>query len=233
MVNDRERRRRAIRRFYDRLGKLLDTQGFYEQSGLDILVREGRFNQAHDVFEFGCGTGRLAEQLLAGPLPVDATYTAVDLSPRMVEITRERLAPWQNRVDVRVSDGSTHLNFPDAGFDRFISTYVIDLLDEEEALELISEAHRVLCRDGLLCLVSITNGTGLFSRLLMSSWKLLHRFSPLLTGGCRPVRLPCLLQADEWEEESHHVISRFGVAMEVLVSRRREDPRLQGERSCA
>ena len=74
--------------FYDRLGKLQDTQKFYERAALHDLVAHGAFEQASAVFEFGCGTGSFANQLLSDYLPSQATYLGVDISSTMVRLAR-------------------------------------------------------------------------------------------------------------------------------------------------
>lgn len=211
----------SIKRFYDRLGSRLDSQSFYEQSGLDVLIRHGQFDSAHAVFEFGCGTGRLAEQLLSKYLPPDCRYSAIDISPNMVAITRERLKPWEDRTSIVVTSGSVELDYIDGSFDRFISTYVVDLLSEADASRLIEEAHRVLRPDGLLCLVSITSGITLFSRIVMRSWQLLNKLHPMLTGGCRPVRLLRFIHEEKWKLDFSQVLSRYGVTIEVVIASRR------------
>ena len=43
-----------------------------------------------------------------------------------------------------------HVDLPDRSFDRFISTYVLDLLSEENIDSLLSEAYRILRTGGLL-----------------------------------------------------------------------------------
>ena len=48
------------RRFYDRFGIKQDSQAFYENPALNKLVQFGEFEKAHDIVEFGCGTGRFA-----------------------------------------------------------------------------------------------------------------------------------------------------------------------------
>ena len=52
-----------------------------------------------------------------------------------------------------------HVDLPDRSFDRFISTYVLDLLSEENIDSLLSEAYRVLRTGGLLGLVSQPKGS--------------------------------------------------------------------------
>lgn len=213
--------RQQARRYYDWLGHKLDSQAFYEQAGLDELCAHGRFSEAQSVFEFGCGTGRLAEDLFRHYLGPRAQYRAVDISPRMAGITRERLYPWHDRVTIAVSDGSTWLPFPDGSCDRFVATYVIDLLSESDARQLLAEARRLLTPDGLLCLVSITPGTTRTSRLVMQVWQWLGRLHPLIVGGCRPIALASRLAPGRWSVQHRQVLIRRGVAMEVLVAQPR------------
>ncbi len=68
------------KKFYDRFGSKQDWQRFYESRAVDDLIAHLKLNQAQSVFEFGCGTGRLAEILLDHFLPVKASYTGVDIS---------------------------------------------------------------------------------------------------------------------------------------------------------
>ena len=138
----RERSKERIKHFYNWLGAKLDSQAFYEQSGLDELVHYGQFDSAHNVFEFGCGTGRLARRLLAGYLPSDCRYIAVDISPKMVEITLENLKPWRDQSDIMITTGDIELGFENGRFDRFISTYVVDLLNDEDATMAIDELRK-------------------------------------------------------------------------------------------
>lgn len=209
------------RRFYDWLGRKMDSQAFYERSSLDELCAHGSFKNAQAVFEFGCGTGRLAAHLFRHFLGSRACYRGVDISPRMVDIARERLQPWHDRAIVEVSDGSASLPLPDSSYDRFVSTYVIDLLSESDARQLLAEAHRILSPQGLLCLASITSGTTAASRAVMHTWQWLSRLHPLLVGGCRPIELTSLVAQDKWLLDHHQILTRWGVATEVVVAHRR------------
>lgn len=51
--------REEARRVYNRIGKLQDSQAFYEAPAIDLIIDHGHFATAQSVFEFGCGTGRL------------------------------------------------------------------------------------------------------------------------------------------------------------------------------
>jgi ubiquinone/menaquinone biosynthesis C-methylase UbiE len=173
------------------------------------------------VFELGCGTGRVARALLAERLPSEAEYAGVDLSPEMVRLARERLAPFAERARVRLTDGSLPLPEPDGWADRFLSTYVLDLLSGDEIRAVLSEARRVLRPGGLLCLVSLTRGVNPLSRAVVTVWGALHALSPRLVGGCRPLDLEDFVrEQDGWKTRHRERLAAFGVPSEVLVAER-------------
>lgn len=62
------------RAVYDRFGARQDRQSFYEDEALADLLAHLAFREAQAVFEFGCGTGRLAKTLLDNHLPATAYY---------------------------------------------------------------------------------------------------------------------------------------------------------------
>lgn len=152
------------KRFYDRLGSAQDWQGFYENPAINELIAHAAFNSAQSVFEFGSGTGAFAARLVHRRLPADARYVGLDISGTMVSLARERLKPWSDRARIYQSDGSPRIPEPDGSFDRFVSTYVLDLLAPDFIERLLSEAHRVLVPGGKLCLVSMTFGMSPLSR---------------------------------------------------------------------
>jgi SAM-dependent methyltransferase len=209
------------RRVYDRIGSRQDTQGFYENPALDLLVAHADFAAAGSVFEFGCGTGRFAARLLGELLPQDARWRGVDLSPEMVRLARERLAPFGERAQVVQTAGEPATGEPDASYDRFVSNYVLDLLSEDDIRAVLAEAARILRPGGLLCLVGLTTGCTPASRVVARLWSAVHRLSPALVGGCRPLDLTPLLPEDTWSVQTHRRLSAFGVPSEVLVARRR------------
>jgi SAM-dependent methyltransferase len=98
-----------------------------------------------DVLEVGCGTGAFAARL-ADELP-GVALLAVDQSPRMVELTRERGVPAQVQ-DVQ------HLLAPDASYDVVLALWMLyHVPDLDRGL---GELRRVLRPGGTL--VAVTNG---------------------------------------------------------------------------
>lgn len=209
------------RQLYDRVGRLQDTQAFYERRALRRLARVARLHEAQRVFELGCGTGRWAEELLRCELPDEAHYVGVDISRTMVGLARHRLAAWQTRAEVRLLDRpETKLPGDDRKFDRFLSTYVLDLVPLPDAQALLKEARRLLAPGGLLGLVSLTHGVTLPSRLVSRIWAAVAVRVPRLVGGCRPLELVDLLAGTGWAIECREVVTSWAVPSEVLVAQR-------------
>jgi cyclopropane fatty-acyl-phospholipid synthase-like methyltransferase len=209
-----------VQAFYDWMGKKQDLQAFYEEKAIRTLIAHASFEHAEAIFEFGCGTGALAERLLTSYLPSSAHYVAVDSSTTMIRLTKTRLERFRSRMTVQQTNGSLQLEAASGSYDRFVSTYVADLLSHSDITALFSLAHRLLSPGGRLCLVSLTPGTGLFSRLVTSAWTRLHRFSPMLVGGCRPVEVQALLKAPRFQVEYVQTVAPFGISSEIVIAKR-------------
>lgn len=211
------------RRVYDRVGRWQDTQRFYEDAATARLVAVGDFAGSRAVFELGCGTGRFAAGLLARELGGDARYLGVDVSPVMVAVARRRLAGWGSRAEVRLLDPpALVLPGPPASFDRFVATYVFDLLSDGDARALVAEAYRLLTPGGLLALVSLTHGVTATSRIVTSGWGAIAGRWPGLLGGCRPIELRDLVGPRRWAVRERDVVVSRGIPSEVLVAARRD-----------
>jgi ubiquinone/menaquinone biosynthesis C-methylase UbiE len=215
----------GARRFYDRFGRLQDTQRFYEDPAVRRLVDLGAFKECGAVFELGCGTGRLASNLVGFVLPPPARYVAVDVSPTMVQLATQRLSPWSERVTVTLLEPPA-LTMPgdDAAFDRFLATYVFDLLSPEDARKLLVEAARLVAPGGLLALSSLAEGTTAVSRTVCSVWNAVALRWPSLVGGCRAIDLKELLAGSAWDLQHWEVVVRFGVPSGIVIARRTTSP---------
>jgi len=205
--------------FYNRMGTKQDWQAFYEAKATQNLIAHASFETAQAVFEFGCGTGALAERLLTAHLSPEAQYVAVDSSTTMIRLAQARLARFGSRVEVQKTDGSFPFDASSGTYNRFVSTYVADLLSASDIAEVLSEAHRLLRPEGLLCLVSLTQGPTWFSRLVTGLWTGIHRLEPSLVGGCRPLELQMLLPAFGWQLVSVNVVTAFGIPSEIVVAK--------------
>lgn len=206
------------RRFYDRFGVKQDSQGFYERQALAQLVEHLELERARAVVEFGCGTGHFAASLLRERLRPEATYLGLDVSATMVDLARGRLAPFGTRAQIRQTDGSPRVAAADASFDRFLSTYVLDLLSLEDIAALLAEAHRVLEPGGRLGLVGLTRGERGFARATSWIWERIHRLRPSLVGGCRPIDIRRLLPRKDWNVRHRGVVAPFTITSEIVIA---------------
>jgi len=210
--------RQEAKKFYDRLGARQDWQAFYENPAILDMIAHGRFANSHAVCEFGCGTGKLAELLLAEHLPNEATYTALDISETMVRLATARLEPWAGRVSVIQTDGSPWIPASGSSIDRVVSTYVLDLLSEEDIHAFLTDVRRVLTKDGLFCNVGLTFGVSPLAKVISATWQKINAWRPALLGGCRPLVLPSYLRDELWNRRYHRVVCRFGICSEITVA---------------
>lgn len=210
--------REQARKFYDRFGPRQDAQAAYEDAALDDLVAHARFDGARAVFELGCGTGRFGRRLLDSHLPPAATYAGVDLSSTMIELARQRLAPFAGRATATLTDGSPRQAVPEGSVDRFVSTYVLDLLADADIRAVLEEAHRLLEPGGILAVTGLTHGATPVSRVVTALWRFVHRLRPRLVGGCRPIVARDFLDQSRWEIVHHAGVVAWGVTSEVLVA---------------
>jgi len=212
------------RRVYDRIGARQDSQAFYEDAAIETLVAHADLAGVRSVFEFGCGTGRFAAGLLEQELSHDARYVGIDVSPVMVSIARDRLARFGDRATVLLTDGGSAIGVPDGSFERFVSTYVFDLLSEEQISAVIREAGRILAPGGRLGVVSLCCGFTPGTRFVERVWRRIHEFKPALVGGCRPLDLAPFFEAEGtetgWTVRYRERLSLFAVPSEVFVVER-------------
>ncbi len=207
--------------FYDRAGSKKTSQNVYEDLAITDLIAHSSFESATHVFEFGCGRGQLAEKLLRSYLKPPTKYFGVDVSPTMLALADTRLRPYKSMVTLLKTNGTLKLDLPDGTFDRFISTFVLDLFSPDDITLILREAHRLLVSGkGYLCLANLTRAKGMLPRIIMSFWTVLFKFSPKIVGGCRPLDIRGYITPPDWQIEYTNVIVSRGVPTQVLVARK-------------
>lgn len=205
------------RDFYDSFGKRQDAQ-FYEKIAIRQLMERANFERAESIFEFGCGTGRFAAELLAEHTSDSTSYKGIDISSTMVDLAQQKLNQYGARAHVDISDGKPVIREEQEAFDRFICNYVLDLLDKDDIEALLNEAYRILKPGGLICLISLAHGISMPGRMVEIVWACLYRMKPSLVGGCRPLRLSDFVSSPNWRVEHLNSVSSFGITSEVMVA---------------
>jgi SAM-dependent methyltransferase len=107
---------------------------------------------------------------------------------------------------------------PDWDEDGDLSTYVLDLLDEDDITRAIAEARRVLAPGGRLCLAGATPGNTPVSRCVMRALEQVHNVLPSLVGGCRPIDLRPFVTAPDWHVLHEERLSVAGITSQALVA---------------
>ncbi len=210
------------RAFYDRFGSKQDWQRFYEDAAVNELLEHMAFDHAARVVEFGCGTGRLAEHLLQDYLPEGAQYRGVDVSATMVALTRRRLARCGDRVRIVQNDGTPLVPEASTSCDRFLATYVLDLLSRSDINALLDEAARVLQVGGRLGLVSLSHGATRPARLVERIWNRVYRSHPSWVGGCRPISVREFIGSG-WRLRHRAAVTRWMITSEILVAEKLDE----------
>ncbi|MDE2430715.1 MAG: class I SAM-dependent methyltransferase, partial [Burkholderiales bacterium] len=207
----------AAQAYYDRFGKKQDSQGFYEDPALDDLVAHASFHESRRVFEFGCGTGKFAARLFDQHLSPSASYFGCDVSPIMVGLAKQRLAIYDERAQVALSDGAVRFPVSEKSVDRVVSSYVLDLLSEADIHCFFAESRRVLIPGGKVCIASLTRGRSGMSRIVSSLWMAAFHLNPALVGGCRPIQVDAFVHPQEWQVVHQRIVAPFGVPSEIRI----------------
>lgn len=112
------------------------------------LVAAAGLQAGQALLDVGCGTGVVA-RFAAARLGEGATITALDRSPRMLEIAREVAA--RDRLSIDWHEGrAEQLPFADASFDRVLCQFALVYFDDRA--QALRECARVLRPRGLLVL---------------------------------------------------------------------------------
>ena len=129
-----------------------DDYGPAEAPKIRRLLAEADFRSGLAVLEPGCGTGRLTEVLADAVVP-GGRIEALEISPRMVEVCRRRLARRTNVVvhytALEEYQGSAE------SFDRIICHQVFPHFDDKPAA--LAQLAKLLRPSGLLVVVHFIN----------------------------------------------------------------------------
>lgn len=123
---------------------------------IDYLLAEADIRGGHHIVEPGCGTGRLTE-ILSDWVGSNGLVMALDISPRMIEACRRRLAARRN---VKIECAAVEdFAFPKGAFDIVICHNVFPHFDDKAvALNILSVT---LKPDGKLMVFHFMNSAGI------------------------------------------------------------------------
>ncbi|HEX2413637.1 MAG TPA: methyltransferase domain-containing protein [Thermoleophilaceae bacterium] len=141
----------------------------------DRLVEAAGVEPGMEVLDVACGTGNVA----IPAVKAGARVTALDFSPDLLAIARERAADAMVEVDW-VEGDAQEMPFPDASFDRVLSAFGHMFAPDHERTA--AEMKRV-CRPGGAIGICCWSPTGAIGRM----FALVTRLVPPPPGGTPPV----------------------------------------------
>lgn len=104
-------------------------------------------------------------------------------------------------VELLESGEPLDVNVREKSIDRFVSTYCLDLLSEEDMYKMLDLAETSLDpQEGLLLVAGITWGyrDSIQTFVMTAIWEFLYRIKRRKVGGCRPQCLRPYLEAKGW-----------------------------------
>lgn len=127
---------------------------------IDAVLESAGGEPGEMAVDLGCGSGQVSLTLARRGMIV----TAVDFSPRMVELLRSKAAA-EGLGNLSASIGRMELfDVPDGGADLVVSNYAMHHLRDIEKQAVVAAAHRWLRPGGRLVIGDMMFGRGATSR---------------------------------------------------------------------
>ncbi len=127
------------------------------------LVLEADILPGMRVLDLGCGTGTLT--ILTKQSHLFAKVYGLDADPQALGIARHKAD--QAKVDITLEQGLAYqLPYPQAWFDRLITSLVFHHLTAQHKQQAFIEAFRVLRPGGKLIMLDISAPRGAYARLI-------------------------------------------------------------------
>jgi SAM-dependent methyltransferase len=168
------------------------------------LVDQSDLRPGQRVLEIGCGTGNLA--LLVKRLRPDVDVVGLDPDPKALARARRKAA--RGALAVQLDRGfAEELPYPDASFDRVLSSFMFHHLGAADRRQALREVGRTLRPGGSLHLLDFGGAKdpsdGLVARLAHSSKRLQDNFGD---------RIPTLMREAGLADpvETGHRVTRVG-----------------------
>ena len=175
-----------IKKSYSLISRLYAIfEGIFEkglrQRGLELLA----ITPGEEVLEIGTGAGYSLKEIADSVGDIGKTY-GIDITPQMLEITRNRLekAGLTDRVELCEGD-ARNMPYEDDTFDAIYMASTLELFDTPDIPKVLNEIKRVLKPSGRLVVASLTREVGEVS-LFIRIYEWLHQKIPKY-ASCRPI----------------------------------------------
>jgi len=157
---------RVLTPFYDFIQKWIVRDVRYKSR----LIEQADIQPGQRVMDLGCGTGTLA--IMVKQAQPDAEVVGLDADSDMLKVARYKSA--NGKSEVKFDVGFTNdLPYPDASFDRVLSSIMIHHLKTPDKEKTAHEVYRVLKPGGQLHIIDFGKPTTTYGKML---GPFLHKF---------------------------------------------------------
>jgi ubiquinone/menaquinone biosynthesis C-methylase UbiE len=163
-----------------------------------IVAQFGLF-RGKDVLEIGCGIATDGLEFSKN----GANYVGVDLTPRSLELAKERFELFKMSGRFELANAEGRLPFADGSFDHVYSFGVIHHSPDPE--KIVREIHRVLRKGGTFTVMLYNKNSVNYYIEIMGVRRLMRSF---LRPSFMPKVIAALTGFDQWKLEGHRKILR-------------------------
>lgn len=150
---------RFLTPFYDFIQKFIVRDVRYKS----LLIQQANIQPGQSVLDLGCGTGTLA--IMAKQAQPSAEVTGLDADPDMLKVARYKSS--ERKAYVKFDVGFTNkLPYPDASFERVLSSLMIHHLKTPDKVATAKEVFRVLKPGGELHIIDFGKPRTWYGKLL-------------------------------------------------------------------
>jgi ubiquinone/menaquinone biosynthesis C-methylase UbiE len=161
--------------FYDALFKWTMREELFKGR----LIEQAQIRSGQRVLDLGCGTGTLT--IMVKQAHFDSEVIGLDGDPQILEIARYKAA--QAGASITFDEGMAYqLSYPDASFDRVLSSMVFHHLTTQDKQKTLAEIYRVLKADGELHLVDFGVPQGFYARIISLLMQRFERVDDNING---------------------------------------------------
>ena len=163
----------ALTFLYDPIVRVTTREWLFKR----LLVEQAAIEAGHRMLDLGCGTATLTLEIKR--LQPEAEVVGLDGDVRVLEIARRKAAA--AGIDVVLDFGlSSELPYPDASFDRVLSSLLFHHLTRSQKSASLREVSRVLKPDGELHVADWGRARSVVARMLFVPIQLLDGFETTL-----------------------------------------------------
>ncbi len=201
-----------IQQLYSRVVWIYDIWSrLTEEKALRTILKWASIQDGHSILDAGVGTGRLFSRITSQNKT--GRNVGLDLSEAMLKKTRNKCGKHKN-VQLLQAD-ITNLSGNLGTFDRIISSYVLDLLPENQYASILSQFRSMLQPKGKLIIAYMEAG----DKPSHKFWGWVAETFPRLMTHCRPIHLETFLQETGFMIEQKISFTQFTFPSCVIEAR--------------